>query len=70
MGMDIRLPLGVMFVLLGLLLLGFGIASDPSAYQQSLGININLKWGLVLLAFGTLMLLLTWRTASAKSSVK
>ena len=56
MGLDIRTPLGVMFTVLGLLLAGFGLVSDPAIYQRSLGIRINLWWGLVLLLFGAVML--------------
>ena len=58
MGLDIRLPIGLMFTLLGLLLGGYGLftQSSPDVYQPSLGININLWWGGVLLVFGLLML--------------
>lgn len=60
MGLDIRWPIGIMFSLLGVLLVVFGAAtnSDTAMYSQtSLGININLIWGVVLLVFGALMLL-------------
>ena len=63
MGIDIRLPLGILFSLLGLTLVIYGLAGDPSRYQQSLGINVNLYWGIVLLVFGVLMLLLGRRAA-------
>jgi len=63
MGLDIRIPLGVMFTLLGLLLTGFGLFSDPAIYQRSLGIDINLWWGLALLIFGVVMLGFGWRAA-------
>lgn len=58
MGLDIRLPIGLMFTLFGLLLVVYGLASDTAIYQRSLGININLGWGVVLLVFGVVMLLL------------
>jgi hypothetical protein len=54
MGLDIRWPIGLMFTLIGVLLIVFGIAK--SADSVSLGININLIWGIVLLVFGVLML--------------
>jgi hypothetical protein len=58
MDLDIRLPIGLMFSIFGLLLAGFGLVSDPAIYAaHSLGINVNLDWGLVLLAFGATMLL-------------
>jgi protein-S-isoprenylcysteine O-methyltransferase Ste14 len=65
MGPDIRRPLGAMFALLGALLTVFGLSSAPQAYTRSLGININLWWGLVLLAFGVLMLWLGRRSPPA-----
>ncbi len=67
MGLDIRTPLGVMFTVLGLLLAGFGAVSDPAIYQRSLGIQINLWWGLVLLVFGAAMLWLGRRHATLGS---
>ncbi|MCX7824471.1 MAG: hypothetical protein N2689_02825 [Verrucomicrobiae bacterium] len=58
MNLDIRFPIGVMFSLLGAILAVFGLISnsDETIYKASLGININLWWGLVLLLFGLLML--------------
>ena len=58
MGLDIRLPIGAMFTLFGLLLLIWGFVSDKSIYQRSLGLNVNIGWGVVLLIFGLLMLAL------------
>jgi len=57
MGLDIRYPIGMMFTLIGLLLLGTGFftAGDAGMYKSSLGININLVWGSVLFLFGALM---------------
>jgi hypothetical protein len=56
MGLDIRLPIGMMFTLIGLMLSIAGAFNKPETYQCALGININLYWGLVLLVFGVLML--------------
>ena len=61
MGLDIRWPIGLMFTLIGVLLTGFGLIRP--ADSVSLGININLAWGLVLLAFGVLMVVMAWRGA-------
>jgi hypothetical protein len=55
MGLDIRWPIGLMFSLIGLLLLIEGVIGGDQVL--SLGININLIWGVVLLVFGVLMLL-------------
>jgi len=67
MGLDIRIPLGMMFTILGCLLAGFGFFSDPAIYQRSLGIDVNLWWGLVLLVFGALMLWLGRRAAAGRT---
>ena len=56
MGLDIRLPIGLMFTILGALLVGYGLFGDPSVYQRSLGYNVNVSWGAVVLLFGVLML--------------
>jgi multisubunit Na+/H+ antiporter MnhG subunit len=59
MGLDIRTPIGLMFGIFGLLLTGYGLVTRGSdIYQRSLGYNINLEWGLVLLVFGVVMLYL------------
>jgi hypothetical protein len=63
MGLDIRIPLGVMFTAFGALLSVYGWLSDPAIYQRSLGIDVNLWWGLVLVGFGALMLGLARRGA-------
>ena len=58
MNLDIRLPIGLMFTIFGLALAGFGLVSNRAMYERSLGINVNLWWGLVSLAFGLVMLAL------------
>ena len=72
-GLDIRLPIGGLFVLLGLILVGYGVAThaDAAEYARSMSVNINLWWGLVMLVFGGLMLLLarsSRRDASAHTA--
>jgi putative Mn2+ efflux pump MntP len=62
MNLDVRLPIGLMFSVFGVLLAVFGLVSDPQIYaEHSLGINVNLGWGLVLLVFGLTMLVLALR---------
>jgi hypothetical protein len=58
MGLDIRIPIGLMFSVFGALLILFGLISDKRIYEVSLGTNVNLIWGVVLLIFGGFMLLL------------
>ncbi|PYO72211.1 MAG: hypothetical protein E6K55_15375 [Gemmatimonadetes bacterium] len=56
MKLDLRLPIGLMFGIYGAIFVLFGLTSDKAIYERSLGINVNLWWGLVLLAFGAGML--------------
>jgi hypothetical protein len=64
MGFDIRLPIGALFTIMGIMLTIFGLVSDKGLYQRSLGINVNLEWGVVTLAFGIVMVLLGRRSVS------
>ena len=63
MGLDIKLPIGLMFGILGLLITIYGLAtsSDSAMYARSLNVNINLWVGLGMLVFGGIMLLLVKR---------
>lgn len=65
MGLDIRLPIGLLFTILGALLTGYGFFSDSSIYARSLGFNVNLAWGIVMLAFGV-TLLVVWRRSARR----
>jgi len=58
MSLDLRIPMGLMFALTGVIMTSFGLATRgrTEIYARSLGINVNLWWGLVLLAFGLTML--------------
>jgi hypothetical protein len=59
MGLDIRWPIGLMFSLIGVLLVGYGAVSSADSVVKinGQGVNINIIWGVVLLVFGVLMLL-------------
>jgi hypothetical protein len=61
--------MGLMFTLTGMILTSFGAMTNGRAdfYAKSLGINVNLWWGLVLLAFGIMMLILG-RRGQARAS--
>ena len=63
MAFDIRIPIGSMFAILGALILGYGLLSDAEIYRRSLGLNINVIWGAVMLGFGLVMLWLGRRGA-------
>ena len=66
MNLDLRLPIGLLFTVFGVLLTGFGLSSDDAIYARSLGININLWWGLVLLVLGLVMLFLGLRVGPGR----
>ena len=58
MNLDLRLPIGILFSAYGAILSVYGIITNGSEiYKKSLGANINLYWGVVLLVFGLLMLI-------------
>ena len=55
--MDLRLPIGYVFTIYGVMLTAYGICTKGNEmYSKSLGINVNLTWGVVLLIFGLTML--------------
>ena len=66
---DLRLPLGWLFATLGVLLVIAGLRATPAADTRSLGININLIWGVVMIAFALLCLWLARREARRRSGV-
>jgi hypothetical protein len=70
MGLDIRLPIGGMFAVAGLMLTVYGLATggDARMYERALGFNVNLWWGLAMLAFGLVMLALGRRGARAQGA--
>ena len=62
MGLDIRLPLGLIFLITGVILMVYGaITYGSPIYQLSLGLNLNLIWGAVMALFGAGMLLASKR---------
>jgi putative Mn2+ efflux pump MntP len=70
MSFDLRLPLGMMFSVFGLILTCVGLFGGADLPQISLGINMNLWWGLVMLAFGLWMLLLAFRGMGKRRNPK
>ena len=64
MQLDVRVPVGLMLGAMGGLLVGYGLLGDRTIYARSLGINVNLVWGSVLLAFAAVLLLLARRRSS------
>lgn len=62
MNLDVRIPMGWLFLCLGIILSGYGLIADPAIYaRHSLGQNVNLHWGAVFVLFGAITLLLARR---------
>ena len=70
--LDLRLPMGLMFSLVGAMLTLYGLFTwGGEQYKtRSLDINVNLWWGLALLAFGLIMLALARWAAAAEEPGK
>lgn len=63
MDLDIRVPMGILFLLLGTILAVYGLLADHAIYvAHSLGYNVNLIWGGIFAGFGVLMLWLAGRS--------
>jgi len=59
MGLDIRIPLGLIFLIIGGMMTTYGLLTRASAiYEKSLGVNLNLGWGILMFLFGLFMFLI------------
>jgi hypothetical protein len=57
MPFDVRLPIGLLFLAIGVLVAGVGLTGDPATFSaHSAGLNIDLVWGSVMAVFGAVML--------------
>jgi len=56
--MDVRVPIGGLLTILGLLITGYGVATfgDGQLYTKSLNFNVNVWWGAFMLVFGVALL--------------
>ena len=62
MHLDVRIPIGLLFIVFGAILSVCGVvAGTGNPAQQLFGVHIDLSWGLVQLAFGAVMLWLAQR---------
>ncbi len=59
--LDLKLPLGGLLSFYGLILVLYGLLSGKGAYAKSLGININLFWGALILVVGAVLLVSSFR---------
>jgi hypothetical protein len=57
MGLDIRIPLGLIFLIIGGIMAVFGLVThgDATLYEKSLGVDLNLTWGIIMFVFGLVM---------------
>jgi hypothetical protein len=59
MGLDIRIPLGLIFLITGGIISVYGFFTRHSAiYDRSMGVNLNLGWGAIMFVFGLIMFLI------------
>lgn len=58
---DLKIPLGSLLVFYGIVLDLYGLFTGKDLYEKSLGININLVWGTVMLVFGLILILMSFR---------
>jgi hypothetical protein len=67
--MDIRLPVGALFAIYGVLLVGYGLVSgDLEARHMINGINVNVWSGAGMFVFGAIMLVLARRSPGGPRS--
>ena len=57
MGLDVRLPIGLMFAIIGILLSSYGMLAARTEHTR-----LNVAWGLVMLTVGAVMLWLSRRS--------
>lgn len=55
--LDLKLPIGWLLGAYGLLLAAYGLLTEKEMYAVSLGINVNLIWGVLMFALGAGFLL-------------
>jgi hypothetical protein len=59
--MDLRVPSGWFFTLVGLILLGMGVFAPHMHAAPLTTANVNLYTGACMLVFGLFLLLMAWR---------
>ena len=65
MKLDIRLPIGLLFLLVGGLLLAYGLLADPATTGAVASTRIDAWWGVLMMLFGAVMLVLARRRQRA-----
>ncbi|MCX6574363.1 MAG: hypothetical protein NTX99_10280 [Candidatus Aminicenantes bacterium] len=55
--LDLKLPIGWLLSAYGVLLTVYGLVTKKEMYAISLGLNLNLVWGILMIAIGGAFLL-------------
>ena len=64
--LDLRVPSGWFFAILGVILLGMGVFA-PNMRADLTDSNVNLYSGIAMLAFGIFLLVMAWRATRSES---
>ena len=64
---DLKIPLGILLEFYGVLLALYGLLGPGEIYRKSLGININLIWGILMMVVGGLFILVAYSTRNEKA---
>ncbi|MGD1009210.1 MAG: hypothetical protein ABR951_03560 [Candidatus Aminicenantales bacterium] len=64
--LDLKLPIGWLLSAYGLLLGIYGLVTKKEMYGKSLGFNLNLVWGILMLVIGAAFLLTAFLKRGAK----
>jgi hypothetical protein len=64
--MDLRVPSGLFFALLGVILTGLGVLA-PDMRAPLTEVNVNLYSGISMLVFGAFLLFMAWRASHKQS---
>ena len=63
--MDLRVPSGLFFAILGVILTGLGVLA-PDMRAPLTDVNVNLYSGISMLVFGAFLLFMAWRASGTK----
>lgn len=69
MQLDIRYPIGLLFVIVGVILAACGLTRPEPSSGHELSTNVDLFWGIIQIVFGAVMLAFA-RMGSRKNSGK
>ena len=68
--LDLKIPLGGLLTFYGVVLVAFGLFSGKEIYQRSFGLNVNLFWGVFILAVGLVLLFAVFKKRRRRGSEK